>query len=261
MGKSSLKKYEFNTFNAIKDGNLPAPIQVSFVLKQSLGNIAYKPSICSMMKVESFVFNEFQENTYVVYDETGQCVVIDPGCYHPKEQQQLAQFIEKEKLTPVKLLNTHCHIDHVLGNEFVVERYQVSLHMHADEVTTYHDTARWTALFGIPPLLIPESTVWLTEKDTIRFGNSELAIAFTPGHSIASLTFYSLSQRIAIVGDVLFEGSIGRTDLPGGNFNQLIDSIRKQILVWPDDMVILPGHGNPTTVGVERKYNPYLKTN
>lgn len=212
-----------------------------------------------MITVQSFVFNEFQENTYILYDQTRECVIIDPGCYHPDEQQQLVQFIEKERLTPVKLLNTHCHIDHVLGNDFVSNHYQIALYMHQDEVATYNDTARWTALFGIPPLNIPESTVWLTEKDTITFGNSELAIAFTPGHSIASLTFYNLAQQIAIVGDVLFEGSIGRTDLPGGNFNQLIESIRTQILVWPDTMAIYPGHGNPTTVGIERVHNPYLQ--
>jgi hydroxyacylglutathione hydrolase len=217
-----------------------------------------KVHICFMITVKSFTFNEFQENTYILFDETKECVIIDPGCYKPSEQQELVQYIKSNDLKPVTLLNTHCHIDHVLGNSFVSEYFKLNLYMHEGELFTYNDTRRWTALLGIAPLDIPEHTIFVTEKDTITFGNSELNIAFTPGHSIASISFYNLSQKFAIVGDVLFLESVGRTDLPGGNHQTLIHTIQSVLFAWPDDMTIYSGHGNPTTIGHERQFNPFL---
>ncbi|MES2780923.1 MAG: MBL fold metallo-hydrolase [Bacteroidota bacterium] len=211
-----------------------------------------------MITVQSFTFNEFQENTYVLFDETKECVIIDPGCHRPSEQRELVEFMHTNELKPVKLLNTHCHIDHVLGNTFVVERFHLSLYMHEGELFTYNDTLRWTTLFGIPPLEIPENKVFVTEKDTITFGNSTLNIAHTPGHSKASITFYNLEEKFAIAGDVLFMESIGRTDLPGGNYETLIQSIQTVLFSWPDDIRIYSGHGYPTTIGHERKFNPFL---
>lgn len=211
-----------------------------------------------MITVQSFTFNEFQENTYVLYDETRECVIIDPGCYHPAEQKKLSGFIQENGLIPVKLLNTHCHIDHVLGNAFVVQKYNLALYIHEGELFTYKDTLRWTTLFGIPPLEVPEKVEFVTEKDTITFGNSELKIAFTPGHSIASVTFYSPEQHFAIAGDVLFKESIGRTDLPGGNYETLIRTIQTILFAWPDETKIYSGHGEPTTIGHERRSNPFL---
>ncbi|MES2559244.1 MAG: MBL fold metallo-hydrolase [Bacteroidota bacterium] len=211
-----------------------------------------------MITVQSFTFNEFQENTYVLFDETGECVIIDPGCYKPSEQRELVEFITQNNLRPVKLLNTHCHIDHVLGNTFVVETYNVPFYLHEGEIFTYNDTMRWTTIFSIDPLVIPENKVFVTEKDTITFGNSTLKIAFTPGHSKASITFYNLEDKFAIAGDVLFMESIGRTDLPGGNYDTLIQSIQTQLFAWPDDTRIYSGHGYPTTIGHERKFNPFL---
>jgi hydroxyacylglutathione hydrolase len=211
-----------------------------------------------MISIQSFTFNEFQENTYVLYDETKECVIIDPGCYHPREQQQLAAFITENGLKPIKLLNTHCHIDHVLGNTFVATKYNLPLYMHEGELFTYKDTLRWTTLFGIPALEVPDNVVYITEKDTISFGNSELSVAFTPGHSAASVTFYNPEQQFAVAGDVLFRESIGRTDLPGGNFDTLIQSIRTVLFAWPDDVTVYSGHGDPTTIGHERKHNPFL---
>lgn len=211
-----------------------------------------------MITVQSFTFNEFQENTYVLYDETGECVIIDPGCFKPSEQQELVKFVESNNLKPVKLLNTHCHIDHVMGNTFVAEHFAVPLYLHEGELFTYNDTMRWTALFGIPPLVIPENKIFVTEKDTISFGNSVLNIAFTPGHSKASITFYNLDEKFAVAGDVLFMESIGRTDLPGGNYEILIQSIQTVLFAWPDDTRIYSGHGYPTTIGHERKFNPFL---
>ena len=219
-----------------------------------------KQHICGMITVQSFTFNEFQENTYVLFDETGECVIIDPGCYKASEQQELTSFIRTNNLKPVKLLNTHCHIDHVLGNSFVAQYFQLPLYMHEGELFTYKDTLRWTALLGIPPLEIPEQKVFVTEKDTITFGNSSLAIAFTPGHSIASLTFYNLQEKFAIAGDVLFMESIGRTDLPGGNYETLLQTIRTQLFHWPDDVRVYSGHGYPTTIGHERKFNPFVNS-
>jgi len=204
------------------------------------------------------VFNEFQENTYVLWDETKECVIVDPDCYAPAEQSELVDFIRLHQLKPVKLLNTHCHIDHVLGNDRVMQQYDIELYMHEGEIFTYNDTLRWTTLFGMPSLLIPIKKVFVSEKDSIKFGNSTLSIAFTPGHSAASITFYNLEWQFAIVGDVLFRESIGRTDLPGGNYNMLIHSIRTQLLLWPDEMRIYSGHGELTTIGHERKFNSFL---
>lgn len=211
-----------------------------------------------MISIQNFTFNEFQENTYVLYDHTNECVIIDPGCHKPSEQQELVRFIESNGLKPVKLLNTHCHIDHVLGNTFVTSTYKVPFYLHEGELFTYNDTLRWTTLFGIAPLEVPEEKVFVTELDTIRFGESELKIAYTPGHSVASITFYNLEQKFAIAGDVLFRESIGRTDLAGGNHAVLLESIRTKLFVWPDDVKIYSGHGEPTTIGHERRYNPFL---
>jgi hydroxyacylglutathione hydrolase len=212
-----------------------------------------------MIFIRAFTFNEFQENTYVLYDTTKECVIIDPGCYKSAEQQELTQFIKDAGLKPVKLLNTHCHIDHVLGNTFVASTYNIPLYLHEEELFTYNDTLRWTTLFGIAPLEVPEEKVFVTERDTIRFGESELKIAFTPGHSVASISFYHPVQQFAIVGDVLFRESIGRTDLAGGDQEVLLESIRTKLFGWPDEMKIYNGHGGPTTIGHERKHNPFLR--
>lgn len=211
-----------------------------------------------MIQVASFVFNDFQENTYVLFDETGECVIIDPGCYKASEQKELIQFIDTKGLKPVKLLNTHCHIDHVLGNAYVANKYNLALYMHRDEIKTYQETGRWADMFGMVVDEMPDKKVFVDEGDVITFGKSELQIAFTPGHSIASITFYNLAEKFAIAGDVLFYESIGRTDLPGGNFETLASSIRNKLFVWPDEMKIYPGHGPVTTIGHEKMYNPFL---
>ena len=211
-----------------------------------------------MISVQQFVFNEFQENTYVVYDETGECVIFDPGCRHNFEEKLLADFISEKKLTPVKLINTHCHIDHVLGNPYVAKKYGVELYMHQDELQTYRETGRWAEMFGLVMEEIPEKKVFINEGDQIRFGNSTFDIFFTPGHSIASLSFYNRAEKICISGDVLFHESIGRTDLPGGNFEVLIHSIKHKILTLEDDVTIFSGHGNPTSIAHERHHNPFL---
>lgn len=212
-----------------------------------------------MLKVQSFVFNDFQENTYVIWDDSAACAIIDPGCFREAERKVLSDFIGSKGLKPTLLLNTHCHIDHVLGNEYVMGKYNLPLHLHSDEVSTYQDTKRWTAMFGIPPLNMPEDTVFLSPGSTIGFGNTSLEVLFTPGHSVASLSFLHRASLQLFAGDVLFKQSIGRTDLPGGNLSVLLKSIKEQLLVLPDETIVYAGHNEATTIGEERRLNPFLR--
>ncbi len=214
-----------------------------------------------MAVVAEFSFNPFQENTYVIYEEKGDCIIIDPGCYTQSERDQLVDFIEKAKLTPVRLLNTHCHLDHVFGNKFVMDKYGLGLEIHEGELPVLESVPRVAEMYGIPNVVpSPAPTAFLEENDVIRFGNdTELKVLFTPGHSPASISFYNEKERYIIAGDVLFQGSIGRTDLPGGDFNTLIQSIKSQILPLGDEVRVYSGHGPSTTVGDEKKANPFLQ--
>lgn len=216
--------------------------------------------ICAM-QVATFTFNEFSENTYVLFDETKQCAIIDPGCHRASEQAELVNFITQQNLTPTLLINTHCHIDHVLGNAFVAKKYNLPLHLHKNELETYRDTDRWAKMFGMVVEEIPEPQVYIDETNTLQFGNTTLQILYTPGHSVASLSFYETQTKQLISGDVLFYQSIGRTDLPGGNFDTLINSIRTKLFVLPDETVVYSGHGPKTTIGFEKMNNPFLSQN
>lgn len=211
------------------------------------------------MYIKSFIFNDFQENTYVLYDDTKSCIIVDPGCYAPYEQEELTNFIAQNNLQPVKLINTHCHIDHVLGNAFIAHTYNLSLYLHQDELKTYQQTARWADVFGLVMADMPANQVYINQGDLVTFGNTQLDVLFTPGHSIASLTFVNHATKTIICGDVLFNQSIGRTDLPGGNHATLIQSIKEKLLTLPDDYVVYSGHGPKTTIGHERNHNPFLK--
>lgn len=212
-----------------------------------------------MLQVKSFVFNDFQENTYVIWDETMACAIIDPGCSNQEERNLLRNFIAAQGLKPSLLLNTHCHIDHILGNSFVVDAYKLPLHLHEGELFTYKDTDRWAAMFGLPKFEIPQQLVFLQAGQIISFGSSQLEILSTPGHSIASLSFYHAASHSLFAGDVIFENSIGRTDLPGGNFEVLAKSIREIVYALPEETRIYSGHGPATSVGSERKNNPFVK--
>ena len=211
-----------------------------------------------MIKVATFTFNDFAENTYVLQDETDECIIFDPGCYKANEQQQLLHFIDNSGLKPVALVNTHCHIDHILGNYFVSQAYKLPLQLHKTEEITMKEAASWGVMFNVDVSVQPEQRIYITEKDTLKFGNSELKVLFTPGHSRASLSFYNTESKLIIAGDVLFNGSIGRTDLPGGDFDTLINSIRSQLFTLPDDFSVYPGHGPSTTIGQEKRTNPFL---
>jgi len=212
-----------------------------------------------MIKVEVFQFNDFGENTYVLSDDTKECVIIDPGCYSQAERDVLTSYISQNGLKPVKLLNTHCHIDHILGNEFVSSQYQLPIHLHKEELFTYNETKRWTVMFNMPDIAIPENLVYVNEGDKIPFGNTTLDVLFTPGHSIASISFYCKEEGFVISGDVLFMQSIGRTDLPGGNLETLMQSIRTKLFTLPDSTKVFSGHGPSTSIAAEKANNPYLK--
>lgn len=212
-----------------------------------------------MINIQGFTFNPFEENTYILYDETKECVIIDPGCYNTHEREELADFIKSEELKPVKLLNTHCHIDHVLGNSFVAKKYNLQLEIHKEDLEVLHSLPQVSHLYGLNAEESLEPTVFLNEGDSIRFGNSSLEILFTPGHSPGSICFVTPQDKFIIGGDVLFYNSIGRTDLPGGDHETLLASIRKKLFVLDDDFTVFPGHGGETTIGFEKKNNPFLR--
>ena len=212
------------------------------------------------MLVQSFTFNPFQENTYVLSDESRQCIVVDPGCYTTEEKHTLRTFIESSGLTPVKLINTHAHIDHILGNHYIADRYGISLEMHEADTAILRAAPVYGQMWGVRPDPSPEPSVLLKEGDTITFGNQSLKVLFTPGHSPGSVCLYSETTHVLVAGDVLFYESIGRTDLPGGDYETLLDSIRTKLFVLPGEVKVFPGHGPSTTIGHEKQNNPFLNS-
>jgi glyoxylase-like metal-dependent hydrolase (beta-lactamase superfamily II) len=212
-----------------------------------------------MLTVTSFTFNPVQENTYVVYNETGECCIIDPGCYFGNERNELKEFIQTSGLTPKYLLNTHCHLDHVFGNKFVHDTWALTLHLHEKEKPVLEYAPTFSLSWGLSFDNYKGDLIFLREGDTIALGNDAFQVLFTPGHSPGHICFYSQAQQFVIGGDVLFRESIGRTDLPGGNFDTLIASIRNQLFVLSDETVVYPGHGPKTTIGYEKIHNPFLK--
>lgn len=209
--------------------------------------------------VAVFTFNPFQENTYILYDETKECIIIDPGCYQDAEKKKLKTFVEEGGLKPVRLINTHCHIDHVFGNHFVHTTWDIGLEIHKGELQVLEVLPVVSQFYGITEVdPSPQPASFLNEDVLIKFGNTTLQPLFTPGHSPASLSFYCEESGFVISGDVLFRESIGRTDLPGGDFDTLLRSIRKKLLVLDDAVVVYPGHGPATTIGHEKRFNPFL---
>lgn len=211
-----------------------------------------------MITIKSFAFGPFQENTYLLFDETKECIIIDPGCYDTSEQLKLVSFIEDNKLKPVKLINTHCHLDHVFGNGFVAQTYQLKLEINKQEQPVLDSYLMSAKLYGLNASPSPQPSVYLSEGDIISFGNSTLSILFTPGHSPGSITFYNQNQKFMIAGDVLFYGSIGRSDLPGGDSETLISSIKNKLFPLGDNYTVYSGHGPSTTISFERMNNPFI---
>lgn len=208
--------------------------------------------------IAAFCFNPFQENSYVISHASKECWIIDPGCYTLQEQKILAGYIEKNELRPVRLLNTHCHLDHIYGNKFIADEYGLELGIHPKELPILQAAALSARMFGAKIPEPCEPAYFLEAGDPLSLGDTAFDILFTPGHSPGSICFSNPEEAYVIVGDVLFFGSIGRTDLPGGDYDTLIHSIRKQLLVLPDETGIYNGHGPSTTVGHERRHNPFL---
>jgi hydroxyacylglutathione hydrolase len=211
-----------------------------------------------MATVKFFTNNPYQENTYILYDETGECAIIDPGMYTAEEQNVVVKFITDNKLKPTLLLNTHCHIDHVLGNKFVFDNYGLKPQYNKGEQEVIDAVIAYAPSMGIRYELSPMPDVYLPETGPVQFGNAELTLIFAPGHSPAHLCFYDKADNILIGGDVLFYHSIGRTDLPGGNFLQLVENIEQKLFTLPADCTVYPGHGPKTTIGFEKETNPFL---
>jgi len=212
-----------------------------------------------MLTVKAFTFNPVEENTYILYNEEKQCCIIDPGCYFPEEKTKLKTFIEDNALEPILLLNTHCHLDHVFGNKFVHDTWGLSLHIHEKEKQMLDLAPVSGVIWQLPFENYQGPLIFIKPGTTINVGDDQLEIRFTPGHSPGHVCFYEQEDGFAISGDVLFNGSIGRTDLPGGDFDILINSIQTQLFTLPDDTKIYCGHGPMTTVGIEKMNNPFVK--
>ncbi len=211
-----------------------------------------------MLQIKKFTFNPVQENTFVVYDETRTCVIIDAGCYYERERQKLDQFITENQLKPVRLINTHCHFDHIMGITHCRTKYNLQFEAHAGEAILVEHAVDSGDRFGIPmePVDAPDS--FFKESDRLTFGNSYLEVIEAPGHSPGGVVFYNPEAKILIAGDVLFYGSIGRTDLPGGSYELLVENIKTKLLTLPEETIVYCGHGPETTIGFEKKNNPFL---
>lgn len=211
------------------------------------------------INIHTFTFNPFQENTYILFDDQKNAVIIDPGCFESSEQKVLSAFIEQEKLKPVALLNTHAHIDHVLGNAFVCRNYETDLYLHEEDLSTLKRVETYAHVYGLGAYEIsPEPTHFLKGGEKLIFGAIELDVLFTPGHAPGHVVFYNEANGFVINGDVLFDGSFGRVDLPGGDINMLKKSITEILFSLPEDTIVYCGHGNSTTIAKEKHNNPIL---
>lgn len=211
-----------------------------------------------MITIDSLVFNSFAVNTYLLSDEENNCVIIDPGCENEYEQKRLSAFIEQKGLTPVALINTHFHIDHILGNLFVAKKYGLKVIGHTGSKIFWETAKEFGTVFNLQVHEIVKPEIFAEDGETLKFGGIELEIRYTPGHADGSICLISHEGRFVIAGDVLFNGSIGRTDLPTGDFDVLMDSIKQKLFTLPDDYTVYPGHGPETGIGYEKITNPFL---
>ena len=211
-----------------------------------------------MLHIKDFECNPFQEKTYILYDETGECVVVDPGCSNEKEESMLVSFIEKNHLKPVRILLTHGHVDHVCGTGFFYEKYGLNPELHPEDMDMYQAAVEHGRIFDFSVKPVPEPVAALEEGKPVQFGSTSLEVLHVPGHSKGSIAFFHKDQKIMVVGDVLFNDTIGRTDLPGGNLDVLMHSIHTKLLPLGDEVKVYPGHGPETTIGNEKWSNPFL---
>jgi glyoxylase-like metal-dependent hydrolase (beta-lactamase superfamily II) len=210
-----------------------------------------------MIHIETFTFNPFYENTYVLSDMTKSCIIIDPGCFNSEEQQELKAYIDKHSLHPIRLLNTHCHVDHVFGNRFVADTWKLQLEIHSADIPILQSFLQVSRMYGFPGDEQPKPSRFLEDGEIIRLGNYELQVIFTPGHAPGHVCFYCVTENFLIGGDVLFRNSVGRTDLPGGNSTVLLSSIRNRLFTLPENVTVYAGHGPTTTIGYEKQNNPF----
>ena len=211
-----------------------------------------------MLNVIFFTFNAFEENTYVISNEKNECWIVDPGMYHPEEVEQLAAYIAQKQWVPKGIINTHAHLDHIFGVNALKALYHIPFAIHQAELPVLNMAAATAGMFGFELADVPSADHFIKEGTPLPLGTDTLDVRFTPGHSPGSISFYYAPGNWVISGDVLFAGSIGRTDLPGGSHATLIDSIKKQLLVLPGATQVLSGHGGATTIDAEKKSNPFL---
>ncbi len=211
------------------------------------------------MQYKCFYFNELRACTYVVWDETRECVIIDAGCQSESEQQRLVKFMEQNQLKPQKLVCTHAHFDHILGYDFACKTFKIAGWLHRADLPMFEHAVQYAKIFG-QQMQQPElPSHFLQEGDAVRFGDSHLQVLYTPGHSKGCVCLYAKADKLLFSGDTLFDKSVGRSDLPGGSYEELMNSIITKLLTLPDDVVVLPGHGPATTIGSERRDNPFIK--
>ncbi len=212
----------------------------------------------SMIKVEKFEVNPLRENSFVLSDETGEAVLIDPGFFYREEKREVKEYIAGNNLKPIKIANTHCHFDHIMGVEFIRSEFDIPFCAHTDDSFWVEKATEQGNMYGFEMKPVSAIDEFLVEKEYLNFGNSQLEIIHIPGHSPGHVVFYSEKDKFLIAGDVLFYGSIGRTDLPGGDYDTLISSIKSKLFLLPDDTKVYCGHGPETTLGFEKTNNPFL---
>lgn len=212
-----------------------------------------------MISIKAFSFNPFMVNTYLLYTSRGDCLIVDAGCQTKEEEKQLLDFIQQNDLHPSALVNTHTHIDHILGNRFVHETFGLLPLMHPDAIILYQSAMEYGSMFGMEVPELPMPSQFLSDDYSIEIGSIQLTILHTPGHADGSVCLVCHDDAFVITGDVLFSGSIGRTDLPGGNFDLLAENIVKKLYSLPGYYVVYPGHGPATNIGREKASNPFVR--
>lgn len=214
----------------------------------------------AMTYIQTFTFNPFAENTYILYDEESrEAVLVDPGCYTAHERDEVLAFIRKHQLSIVAIWNTHCHLDHVFGNHWAQQTFQAPLLVHEQEQFNLDNIALVCGYFGFAPFDAGKPDAYLKDGDILQVGTAHFQVLHTPGHSPGHVVFYNAAEGYCINGDVLFRLGIGRTDLPGGNHQALVNSIRQQMYTLPDNTLVYTGHGESTTIGFEKQHNPFVR--
>lgn len=208
--------------------------------------------------IKTFYFNDLRTCCYVLWDDTKECVIVDAGCYSESEKSRLAKFVHENGLTPVKLLQTHGHFDHVMGVMFVRKQWDIQAYMNHGDISQVSRATSYGGYFGYDFPDPTEDFVDIKDGDEIKFGNTTLKVMHTPGHSKGGVVYYNEAEKYVITGDSLFAQSIGRTDLPGGDLDELMASLKNKILALPEETVVYPGHGPSTDVATEKKTNPFL---